>query len=387
MNYSEESIQRHKEYKGKWGMHATVPVETREDLALAYTPGVGAVSMAIAEDKSLVKEMTMKGHTVAIVSDGSAVLGLGNIGPEAALPVMEGKAILFKKFANIDGVPLVLDTQDPQKIISIVRAIAPTFGGINLEDIAAPNCFVVEDALQDLGIPVFHDDQHGTAIVVLASLINASRVVGKDIKDMKVVINGSGAAGIAIAKLLGCIGQEASICQPVANLLVCDSQGIISSAREGLNEYKQQLLSFTNLHDISGSLQDALKDADCFIGVSKANILTPEHIQEMATDAIIFALANPVPEIMPDIARAAGAAVVGTGRSDFPNQINNVLAFPGIFKGALESGATRITPEMKIAAAYALAGMITEPHAESLLPDVFDPTIANVIAEAVKGVK
>lgn len=387
MNYAEESLQRHKEFKGKWGMHATVPVETREDLGLAYTPGVGAVSSAIAQDKSLVNDMTMKGHTVAIVSDGSAVLGLGNIGPEAALPVMEGKAILFKKFANIDGVPLVLDTQDPQEIINIVRAIAPTFGGINLEDIAAPACFVVEDALQDLGIPVFHDDQHGTAIVVLASLINASRVVGKKIQDMKIVINGSGAAGIAIAKLLGCIDQEGGSCNPAGNLLVCDSQGIISSGREGLNEYKKNLLTFTNPQDISGTLSDALQDADCFIGVSKAGILTPEHIAQMAPDPIVFALANPVPEIMPDIARQAGAAVVGTGRSDFPNQINNVLAFPGIFKGALESGATRITPEMKIAAAYALAGMITEPHAESLLPDVFDPTIADVIAQAVKGAK
>lgn len=368
-------------------MHATVPVETREDLALAYTPGVGAVSMAIAEDKSLVNEMTMKGHTVAIVSDGSAVLGLGNIGPEAALPVMEGKAILFKKFAGIDGIPLVLNTQDPQEIITIVRALAPTFGGVNLEDIAAPNCFIVEDALQDLGIPVFHDDQHGTAIVVLASLINASRVVGKKIEDMKIVINGSGAAGIAIAKLLGCIDQEGSICHPAGNLLVCDSQGIISSQRDGLNIYKQNLLTFTNPQDLSGTLEDALRGADCFIGVSKPGTLTPEHIQSMTEQPIIFALANPIPEIMPDVARAAGAAVVGTGRSDFPNQINNVLAFPGIFKGALESGATRITPEMKIAAAYALAGMITEPHAESLLPDVFDPTIADVIAEAVKGAK
>lgn len=387
MNYAEESLKRHKEFKGKWGMHATVPVETREDLGLAYTPGVGAVSMAIAEDITRVRDLTMKGHTVAIISDGSAVLGLGNIGPEAALPVMEGKAILFKKFAGIDGVPLVLNTQDPQEIITIVRAIAPTFGGINLEDIAAPNCFVIEDALQDLGIPVFHDDQHGTAIVVLASLINASRVVGKKIEDMKIVINGSGAAGIAIAKLLGCIDQEGSICRPAGNLLVCDSQGIISSQRDNLNTYKQHLLTFTNPQDLSGTLADALQDADCFIGVSKPNMLTPEHIQSMAEQPIIFALANPIPEIMPDVARAAGAAVVGTGRSDFPNQINNVLAFPGIFKGALESGATRITPEIKIAAAYALAGMITEPHAESLLPDVFDPTIADVIAEAVKGVK
>jgi malate dehydrogenase (oxaloacetate-decarboxylating) len=385
MNYSEESIKRHKECQGKWGMHATVPLETRDDLGLAYTPGVGAVSMAIAEDKSRVRELTMKGHTVAIISDGSAVLGLGNIGPEAALPVMEGKAILFKKFANIDGIPLVLDTQDPQEIIKIVRALAPTFGGINLEDIAAPACFVVEDALQDLGIPVFHDDQHGTAIVVLASLINASRVVGKKIEDMKIVINGSGAAGIAVAKLLGCIDQEGTVCRTAGNLLVCDSQGIISSHREELNTYKQNLLTFTNPQDLQGTLQDALQGADCFIGVSKGNILTPELIGQMGTDPIIFALANPIPEIMPDIARAAGAAVVGTGRSDFPNQINNVLAFPGIFKGALESGAARITPAMKIAAAYALAAMVPEPHAESLLPDVFNPAIADVIAEAVKG--
>ena len=386
MNYSEESIQLHTDNKGKWGMHATVPLETREDLSLAYTPGVGAVSLAIADDVTRARELTMKGNTVAIVSDGSAVLGLGNIGPEAALPVMEGKAVLFKKFAGVDGVPIVLNTQDPQEIINIVRGIAPTFGGINLEDIAAPGCFVVEDALQDLGIPVFHDDQHGTAIVVVAALINASRVVGKKLSEMKIVINGSGAAGIAIAKLLGCVGHEDSLCVPVVNLIVCDSKGIISQDRDNLNEYKQQLLSFTNPENVTGNLHEALYDADCFIGVSKGNIIDAEDLQHMAADPIIFGLANPIPEIMPDEAKKAGAAVVGTGRSDFPNQINNVLVFPGIFKGALESGATQITPAMKIAAAYALADMVPDSHAESLLPDVFDPRIADIIAGAVKNV-
>jgi malate dehydrogenase (oxaloacetate-decarboxylating) len=280
---------------------------------------------------------------------------------------------------------LFLNTKSPEEIIAVVRAIAPTFGGINLEDIAAPNCFVVEEALQDLGIPVFHDDQHGTAIVVMASLINAAKVVKKNLSDMKVVINGSGAAGIAITKLLGCIGQDEKKCSPLKNLIICDSKGIVSSHREDLNEYKKQLLSFTNKNDVQGSLADALIDADCFIGVSKGNILTKQHIQSMSSDPIIFALANPVPEIMPDIAMEAGVRVIGTGRSDFPNQINNVLVFPGIFKGALEAKATRITPAMKIAAAYALSGMVSDPDENHLLPSIFDPNISEVIATAVKN--
>lgn len=387
MNYSDESLQQHSLHHGKWEMLSKFPVTNKDELSIAYTPGIGAVSSELFVHPERVNELTMKGNTVAVVSDGTAVLGLGNIGPLAALPVMEGKAILFKQFAGVDAVPLVLSTQNPEEIIATVRAIAPTFGGINLEDIAAPNCFIVEDALQDLGIPVFHDDQHGTAIVVLASLINAARVAKKEMSELKVVVNGSGAAGIAITKLLGCVGQQADVCTPVKNILVCDSKGIISSRRDDLNAYKKQLLLFTNHNNKEGSLQDALAGADCFIGVSKGNILNKEDISMMAKDPIIFALANPIPEIMPEEAKEGGALIVGTGRSDFPNQINNVLVFPGIFKGALEARAPRITAEMKIAAAYALAGMVAEPDAENLLPNPFNPDVANVIADAVKNVQ
>lgn len=384
MDYSERSLQLHKDHRGKWAVKSTVPLETKDDLSLAYTPGVGAVSLAVAEDTSRAYELTMKGNSVAIVSDGSAVLGLGNIGPEAALPVMEGKAVLFKKFAGIDGVPIVLNTQDPDDIIATVRAIAPTFGGINLEDIAAPACFYIEESLQDLGIPVFHDDQHGTAIVVLAALTNAARVVGKEVSQMKIVINGAGAAGVAITKLLSCVGHpDEGICMPVADIMVCDSKGIISSHREDLNPVKQELLTHTNKDNLAGTLADALKDADCFIGVSKGNILTQDMVKTMAPDPIIFALANPIPEIFPDEAYAAGAAVVGTGRSDFPNQINNVLAFPGIFRGALDAGVPTITPAMKIAAAHALADMVENPGREKILPGPFEEGVGERVAEAV----
>ncbi|HAC33083.1 MAG TPA: NAD-dependent malic enzyme [Gammaproteobacteria bacterium] len=383
-NYDNESLQLHRQLRGKWEIHSRVPLKTREDLSRAYTPGVAAVSEAIAVDPAAAYELTMKGNSVAIVSDGSAVLGLGNIGARAALPVMEGKAILFKAFADIDGVPIVVDTNSSEEIIATVRAIAPTFGGINLEDIAAPACFEVEAALQDLGIPVFHDDQHGTAIVLLAALINASRVTGKPLEQMKVVINGAGAAGTAIARLLRCVGHDPSVCVPVADILVCDSRGIICPQRSDLTDEKKALLSYTNNSGVTGNLQDALKNADVFIGVSKGNLLSGEDVKTMAAEPIILAMANPIPEIMPAVALNAGAAVVGTGRSDFPNQVNNVLAFPGIFRGALDAAAPEITENMKIAAAHALANAVDEPTAEKILPDPLDHAVAHLVAAAVK---
>ena len=383
-DYDNESLQLHRQLRGKWEIHSRVPLKTREDLSRAYTPGVAAVSEAIAVDPAAAYELTMKGNSVAIVSDGSAVLGLGNIGARAALPVMEGKAILFKAFADIDGVPIVVDTNSSEEIIATVRAIAPTFGGINLEDIAAPACFEVEAALQDLGIPVFHDDQHGTAIVLLAALINASRVTGKPLEQMKVVINGAGAAGTAIARLLRCVGHDPSVCVPVADILVCDSRGIICPQRSDLTDEKKALLSYTNNSGVTGNLQDALKNADVFIGVSKGNLLSGEDVKTMAAEPIILAMANPIPEIMPAVALNAGAAVVGTGRSDFPNQVNNVLAFPGIFRGALDAAAPKITENMKIAAAHALANAVDEPTAEKILPDPLDHAVAHLVAAAVK---
>lgn len=383
-DYFKKSLDIHRYLRGKWAIKSKVPLQNREDLSIAYTPGVAAVSNHIAKDKNSSYLYTMKGNSVAIVSDGSAVLGLGNIGPEAALPVMEGKAILFKEFADIDGVPLVLDAKGAAEIITAVKAIAPTFGGINLEDIAAPKCFEIEEALQDIGIPVFHDDQHGTAIVLLAALINACKVTDKDIKELKVVINGAGAAGTAIAKLLRCVGHDEAACIPVEDVLVCDSQGIISPDRSDLNDEKKKLLAYTNRHNRNGKLLDALKDSDVFIGVSKGNLLTGDNIKLMNKDPIILAMANPIPEIMPDEAIAAGAAVVGTGRSDFPNQVNNVLAFPGIFRGALEARATRITEAMKIAAAYALADAVNHLAADHVLPDPLNRNVAQKVAEAVK---
>lgn len=383
-DFDSQSLQLHRQLRGKWGMHSRVPLKTRDDLSRAYTPGVAAVSEAIAAAPAAAYELTMKGNSVAIVSDGSAVLGLGNIGARAALPVMEGKAILFKAFADIDGVPVVLDCNSPAEVIATVKAIAPTFGGINLEDIAAPQCFEIEEALQDLGIPVFHDDQHGTAIVVLAALINASKVTGKPIEEMTVVINGAGAAGTAIAKLLRCIGQAPGACIPVADILICDTQGIISPDRMDLHARKQELLHFTNQKRRQGDLRTALRGADVFIGVSKGNLLNADDVRSMAPKSIILAMANPIPEIMPTVARAAGAAVIGTGRSDFPNQVNNVLAFPGIFRGALDASASRISAAMKLAAAHALANAVPEPSADAILPDTLDRTIAYTVAAAVK---
>ncbi|MEC7838981.1 MAG: NADP-dependent malic enzyme [Chlamydiota bacterium] len=383
-DYFKRAVELHKKTLGKWHMGSKVPVKTTDDLSLAYTPGVAAVCEEIAEEKSLAYDLTMKGHTVAVVSDGTAVLGLGDIGPEASLPVMEGKAILFKEFANIDAVPVVLNAHSTEEIVRIVKAIAPTFGGINLEDIKAPKCFEIEDDLQNIGIPVFHDDQHGTAIVLLAALINASKVTKKPLSQMTVVINGAGAAGAAIAKLLCCIGHDLDRCTPVKEVYLCDSKGILQKDRTDMHPYKHKLLEFTNSDNRSGSVFDALKNADVFIGVSVGNLLTAEDIKSMNKDPIIIAMANPIPEIMPEEAKAAGAAIVGTGRSDFPNQVNNVLAFPGIFRGALEAKATKITSSMKIAAAYALADYVKDLSAENILPNPLDKNVADVIANAVK---
>ncbi len=384
MNYFKESLKKHKESGGKWEIASKFPMENKDDLSIAYTPGVASVCDAIKDNKNTVYDLTMKGNSVAIISDGSAVLGLGNIGPEAALPVMEGKAVLFKKFANIDGIPIVINAHSVDDIITTVKTIAPTFGGINLEDIKAPKCFEIEEALQDVGIPVFHDDQHGTAIVLLAAMINAGKILNKPLEDMKVVINGAGAAGTAIAKLLRCVGHQTGACIPVNDVVVCDSKGIISRDRDDLNPYKSKLLQHTNQNNKSGLLEDALIDADVFIGVSKGNLLNTNHIRSMAKDPVILAMANPIPEIMPDIALNAGAKIVGTGRSDFPNQVNNVLVFPGIFRGALNARATRITDGMKIAAAHALANCVKDLSLDKILPDPFDLNTAKQIALAVE---
>ena len=383
LDFGERSLIIHEQLRGKVGVFNKMAIQTRDDLSIAYTPGVARPCEVIAQDPSAARRLTLKANAVAVVTDGSAVLGLGNIGPLAALPVMEGKAMLFKQFANIDAWPICLDTQNPDEIIQTVRLIAPTFGGINLEDIAAPQCFKIEAALQDLGIPVFHDDQHGTAIVLLAALINASKVIDRPLESLKVVINGAGAAGTAIARLLRCVGHAESTCVPVAEIVVCDRKGAIHSGRTDLNAEKKALLGYTNFGQRSGGLKDVLFGADVFIGVSKGNLLTAEDIRTMAPDPVILAMANPTPEIMPDEARRGGAAIVGTGRSDFPNQVNNVLAFPGIFRGALDSQATRITNEMKIAAAYALAEAVTGLTADRILPDPLDASVAPRIAAAV----
>lgn len=379
----ERSVVLHRQLRGKVSLVSKVPVETRDDLSLAYTPGVARPCELIAEEPHLARELTIKRNTIGIVSDGSAVLGLGNIGPLGAIPVMEGKALLMKEFANIDAFPICVDTQDENEIIETVRRIAPVFGGINLEDISAPRCFVIEQALQDLGIPVFHDDQHGTAIVLLAALLNAAKVTHRQPESLRVVINGAGAAGTAIARLLRCVGHDPNVCMPVADVIVCDSKGAIHSGRNDLNQYKQEILKFTNRDSRAGSLQEVLVGADAFIGVSKGNLLTKQNIQTMADQAIVLAMANPIPEIMPDEALAGGAAVVGTGRSDFSNQVNNLLAFPGIFRGALDAKATQITESMKIAAAHELAYLVREPTADRILPDPLDRTIAPCVAAAV----
>ena len=376
-DYQKLSIQAHKKTRGKISVIGKFPVNNREELSIAYTPGVAGPAMVIAKNKSLVYELTSTKNGVAIVSDGSAVLGLGNIGPEAALPIMEGKAVLFKRFANIDGFPIVLSTQNTDEIVAAVKAIAPTFGGINLEDISAPRCFEIEERLKkELSIPVMHDDQHGTAIVVLAGLINALKVVHKDKTSIRVVINGAGAAGVAITKLLHYYG--------VRHITTCDSHGIISRKRHDLTSTKKEVLKITNRENISGLLSDALKNADVFIGVSKGNLLKVQDIKAMAKNAIIFAMANPIPEIMPDDAERAGATIVASGRSDFPNQINNVLVYPGIFKGAIESRTSKITEEMKIAAAKALAAVVKKPTTQEIIPDIFNKNVVLAVSNAVK---
>lgn len=380
MTTNEKALMLHEKWNGKLETVAKSAVRTREDLSLAYTPGVAEPCKVIAKDREAAYTYTWKANTVAVVSDGSAVLGLGNIGPHAAMPVMEGKAVLFKEFGGVNAVPICLDTQDTEEIIKAVTYLAPGFGGINLEDISAPRCFEIEERLKEiLDIPVFHDDQHGTAIVVLAGIINALKVVGKQKEDCRVVINGAGSAGIAIAKLLQSYG--------FTDLILCDKAGIIGKHSEGLNDVQRKMAEVTNLNNETGTLADAIKGADIFVGVSAPNIVTPDMVSSMNKDAILFAMANPVPEIMPDAAKAAGARVVGTGRSDFPNQVNNVVAFPGIFKGALEGRAAQITEEMKLAAALAIAGLVPEEDLseDNIMPEAFNPKVAKVVAEAVKS--
>jgi len=382
-DFFERSLIIHEHLRGKIGTVGKMPIVDHDDLSLAYTPGVARPCSAIADDPEKAWDLTLKRNTVAVVSDGSAVLGLGNIGPYASIPVMEGKALLFKDFARIDAWPICLDTQDVDEIVNTVRIIAPVFGGVNLEDISAPRCFEVERRLQDIGIPVFHDDQHGTAIVLLAAMINAARLVGKEMTSLRVVINGAGAAGTAIAKLLRCVGHDPTVCQPVADVVVCDSKGAIHRGRRDLLEYKKAMLGFTNADNRSGSLEEMLVDADVFIGVSQGNLLKAKHIRTMARDAIVLAMANPIPEIMPDEAHRGGAAIIGTGRSDFPNQVNNVLAFPGIFRGALDARASTITETMKMAAARALAAATDDVSVNKILPDPLDRTVASIVAKAV----
>lgn len=380
-----EALRLHEQHRGKLEIHSKVPLENRRDLSRAYTPGVAEVCRAIQKDRNLAYRYTLKGNSVAIVTDGSAVLGLGNIGGYAAIPVMEGKAILFKKFANIDAFPICFERYHTG-FVDEVRNIAPVFGGINLEDIAAPKCFEVEEALQDIGIPVMHDDQHGTAIVVLAALINACRVTGKNFEDLHIVVCGAGAAGYAIVRLLGCIGYNPHVCQKVRDIVVCDTRGIIHRNREGLytNKYKFILADETNRSGKMGTLADAVEGADVLIGVSSPGVFTREMIHSMNDDPVVFAMANPVPEIMPSEAKEAGASVVGTGRSDFPNQINNALAFPGVFRGALDVYATRISEEMKVAAAHALANYVPKPHREHIVPAVLDREVTRHVAVAVR---
>ena len=380
MTTNEKALALHEQWQGKLETVSKTPVKTREDLSLAYTPGVAEPCKVIAQDKEAAYTYTWKSNTIAVVSDGSAVLGLGNIGPHAAMPVMEGKAVLFKEFGGVNAVPICLDTQDTEEIIKAVTYLAPSFGGINLEDISAPRCFEIEERLKaTLDIPVFHDDQHGTAIVVLAGTINALKVVDKKKEDCKVVINGAGAAGVAIAKLLLNYG--------FTNVILCNRGGTVHKQRTDLNWMLQRMTETTNPEQIAGSLADALKGADIFIGVSAPNTVTPDMVSSMNKDAIIFAMSNPVPEIMPDEAKAAGARVVGTGRSDFPNQINNVVAFPGIFKGALEGRAPQITEEMKLAAALAIANLVPENelNEDNVMPEAFNPKVAQAVADAVKA--
>ena len=379
MTNQEKALELHAKLQGKLETVSKTPVRTREDLALIYTPGVAEPCKVIAKDPAAAYTYTMKANTVAVVSDGSAVLGLGNIGPKAAMPVMEGKAVLFKEFGGVNAVPICLDTQDTEEIIKAVTWLAPAFGGINLEDISAPRCFEIEERLKEtLDIPVFHDDQHGTAIVVLAGIINALKVVGKKKEDCRVVVNGAGSAGVAITRLLLTYG--------FSNIIMCDKSGILCDGAEGLNWMQEKMVKRTNLAHETGSLADALKGADIFVGVSAPGIVTEEMVASMNSDAILFAMANPVPEIMPDLAKKAGARVVGTGRSDFPNQVNNVVAFPGIFRGALEGHAKQITDKMKLAAANAIAALVSDEdlNENNIMPEAFDPRVADVVADAVK---
>ena len=380
MTVNEKALLLHEEWNGKIETVAKAKVNSREALALAYTPGVAEPCKVIATDKEASYKYTMKANTVAVISDGSAVLGLGNIGAHAAMPVMEGKAVLFKEFGGVNAVPICLDTQDTEELIKTITYLAPNYGGINLEDISAPRCFEIEERLKaTLDIPVFHDDQHGTAIVVLAGVINGLKVVGKEKENCKVVVNGAGSAGVAITKLLLTYGFK--------NVIMCDKVGIISKETEGLNWMQEKMAQVTNPNNETGLLADAMKGADIFVGVSAPGIVSEEMVASMNQDAILFAMANPVPEIMPDAAKKAGARVVGTGRSDFPNQVNNVVAFPGIFKGALEGRATQITEEMKLAAALAIAGLVSdeELNEDNIMPQPFDPRVADVVATAVKS--
>ncbi|MBE5979808.1 MAG: NADP-dependent malic enzyme [Paenibacillaceae bacterium] len=379
MTTNEKALLLHEKWGGKLEITSKAAVKTREDLALAYTPGVAEPCKVIADNPEAAYQYTIKSNTIAVVSDGSAVLGLGNIGPLAAMPVMEGKAVLFKEFGGVNAIPICLDTQDTEEIIKTVVAIAPAFGGINLEDISAPRCFEIEERLKKLlTIPVFHDDQHGTAIVVLAGVINALKVTGKKKEDCRVVVNGAGSAGIAITRLLLSYG--------FLHIVLCDRAGILFKGMEGLNWMQEKMMDSTNLEGQTGNLADAMKGADIFIGVSAPGIVTEEMVSSMNSDSILFAMANPVPEIMPDLAKKAGARVVGTGRSDFPNQVNNVVVFPGIFKGALEGRAAAITEEMKLAAAEAIAGLVapSEINEDNILPEAFDPRVADVVSRAVK---
>ena len=380
MTINEKALSMHEKWNGKLEIVSKSPVRSREDLSIAYTPGVAEPCKVIAENKDAAYQYTMKANTIAVISDGSAVPGLGNIGPHAAMPVMEGKAVLFKEFGGINAIPICLDTQDTEEIIKAVTWLAPGFGGINLEDISAPRCFEIEERLKaTLDIPVFHDDQHGTAIVVLAGIINSLKVTGKKKEDCRVVVNGAGSAGVAITKLLLTYG--------FSNIIMCDKVGILSGPTEGLNWMQQEMVRVTNPEGESGTLADALKGADIFVGVSAPNIVTSDMAASMNHDAILFAMANPVPEIMPDVAKAAGVRIIGTGRSDFPNQVNNVIAFPGIFKGALEGRARQITEEMKLAAAEAIADLVpaSELNENNIMPEAFDPKVVEAVAAAVKS--
>ena len=385
MDIYEESVQLHKKLNGKLEVISKTEIKDKKDLSLIYTPGVAEVCKIIDQDHDKAYELTIKGNTVAIVSDGSAVLGLGNIGPYAAIPVMEGKAVLFKEYAGINAFPITVATQNSFEVINLVKNIAPVFAGINLEDISAPRCFEIEEALQDIGIPVFHEDQHGTAIVLLAALINSAQLVGKDMRELRVVINGAGAAGTAIAQLLLCVGHNPDVCEPVKEIIVVDSKGIVTTKRSDImdNPWKMRLATITNRNQVEGTLDTAMTGADVFIGVSKGALLTPESIKKMNERPIIFAMANPTPEIMPDEAKEAGAFIVGTGRSDLPNQVNNVLAFPGVFLGAIQARAHTITNEMKIEAAFALAECVENPTIDNILPSPLDKTVAPKIAKRV----